>query len=184
VSALPDILHLAKSFQVLCIQESLLLPLTNFNVPGFFCIRSDISSPGARGLCLLIRQDYRFSLVDLNHLSHPSVELQAIFLHCSLDSPVLIVNLYRHPNSKTPFTFFSNLFSAASAHKYSLILGDFNAHHQVWSDDKIDEQGDAIVRACDAHNLIIQNDGLLTFIFSSGRARTTIDLSLLATLDY
>jgi len=40
-------------------------------------------------------------LIDLNNLSHPSVELQGIFPYCSLDSSVLIVNLYRHPNSKT-----------------------------------------------------------------------------------
>jgi len=131
-----------------------------------------------RGLCLLIRKDYRFSLVDLNHLSHPSVEFQAVSLHCSLDSPVLIINLYRHSNSRTPFIFYSNLFAAVSTYKYSLIIGDFNAHHQVWGDARIDGQGEAIVRACDAHNLIILNDGLPTFISSSGHASTTIDLSI------
>jgi len=131
-----------------------------------------------RGLCLLTRKDYRFSLVDLNHLSHPSVEFQAISLYCSLDSLVLIINLYRHPNSRTPSIFYSNLFTATSAYKYSLIIGDFNAHHQVWGDTRVDRQRDAIVRACDSHNLIILNDGLPTFISSSGHTSTTIDLSI------
>jgi len=31
----------------------------------------------------------------------------------------LIVNLYCHPNSKTSFSFYSNLYAAASAYKYS-----------------------------------------------------------------
>jgi len=104
--------------------------------------------------------------------------MQAIFLHCSLDSPILIINLYRHPNSKTPFVFYSNLLAEASSHKYSLIIGDFNAHHQAWGDSRVDGQGDAIVRACDTHNMIILNDGLPTFISSSGQASSTIDLSI------
>jgi len=116
--------------------------------------------------------------VDLAHLSHPSVEMQAISLHCSLDSPILIINLYRHPNFKTPHVFYSNLFAAASSYKYSLIIGDFNAHHQAWGDTRVDGQGDAIVRACDAHGMIILNDGLPTFISSSGHATSTIDLTI------
>jgi len=137
-----------------------------------------------RGLCLLTRKDYRFSLVDLNHLSHPSVEFQAISLYCSLDSLVLIINLYRHPNSRTPSIFYSNLFTATSAYKYSLIIGDFNAHHQVWGDTRVDRQRDAIVRACDSHNLIILNDGLLS---SPPRAILVLLLTcllLLVTLDW
>jgi len=131
-----------------------------------------------RGLCLLIRKDFRFSTVDLSHLSHLSVEFQAIFLHCSLDSPVLILNFYRHPNSKTPSIFYNNLFSAISAYKYLLILGDFNAHHQAWGDSRVNGQGDVIVRTCEAHDLIILNDGLCTFISSTGHASSTIDLSI------
>jgi len=175
-SSLPDILHLARSYQVIYIQESFLLPSTNFNVPSFTCIRSD-TSPGTRGLCTLIRTDYRFSLVGLNHLSHSSVEAQALLLYCSLDFPVLIINLYR-PNSKTPSIFYSNLFAAVSASKYALIIGDFNAHHQVWGDIRVGGQRDAIVSACEAHNIIVLNDGLPTFISSSDQASSTIDLSI------
>jgi len=161
----------------MCLQESLLLPTTNLNVPGFHSIRSDIISPGVRDLCLLVRKDFRFSLIDLNNLFHPSVELQAILLYCSLDSPVLIINLYRRPKFKTlHFYFYSNLF-AATAYKYSLILGNFNAHHHVWGDTRVDGQGDAIVRASDAHNLIVLNNGSPTFISFSGYASSTMEFA-------
>jgi len=178
MTSFSDILYLARNFQVICIQESLLLPSTNFNVPGFSSMRSDIISPGTRGICLLIRRDFRFSTVDLSHLSHPSVEFQAVLLHCSLDSPVLILNLYRHPNSKTSSTFYNNLFSALSAYKYLLILGDFNAHHHAWGDPRVDQQGDVILRTCENYNFIILNDGLRTFISSTGQVSSTIDLSI------
>jgi len=145
-SSLPDLIYLANSYQILCVQESLLLPTSRFHFPGFDCIRSDITSPGSRGLCLLIRRDFRYSIVDLN-LAHSSVEFQAILVHCSLDSPILVINLYRHSNIKTPFLFFSNLFAAISTYKYFLVLGDFNAHHHAWGDARIDGQGDAVLRA-------------------------------------
>jgi len=70
---------------------------------GFECIRSDIASPSARGLCLLVRKDFRFSIIDLNSLAHSSIEFQAVLIQCSLDLPILIINLYRH--TKTPFLF-------------------------------------------------------------------------------
>jgi len=178
LSSLPDIQYLANNYQIICIQESLLLPSSNFNVLGFHCLRSDVSRPGTRGLCILIRKDFRFSLLNLSNLSHPSTETLAVLIHCSLESPLLIINFYRHPNSKTPSSFFSYLFSAISSYKYSLIVGDFNAHHHAWGDPRTDGQGDAILRACDAHNLIIMNDGAPTFLSSSGNSTSTIDLSI------
>jgi len=136
------------------------------------------SIPLGREVCTAIRTDYRFSLADLSHLFHPSLEMQAILLYCSLDSPVLIVNLYRHPNSKTPSSFYNNLFAVISTYKYSLIVGDFNAHHHAWGDLRVDRQGDVIMRACDTPSLIILNDGSPTFISSSGHASSNIDLSI------
>jgi len=113
----------------------------------------------------------------LNSLAHSSIEFQAILLYCSLDSPILVINLYRHPNIKTSSLFYSNLFAAASAHKFSLILGNFNTHHHAWGDARIDGQGDAILRTTDLHNMVITNDGRHTFISSSGHA-SSIDLSI------
>jgi len=52
----------------------------------------------------------------------------------------------------------------ATTYKYSFILGDFNAHHHVWGDVNVDGQEDSIVRASDAYNFIIMNDGSPTFL--------------------
>jgi len=159
LSSLSDIQFLFNSYQIICIQESLLLRSYNFNVSGFHCLRSDVSRPGIRNLCTFIRKDFRFSLLDLSNFSYPSIEILAVLLHCSLDSPLLIINLYRHSNSKTPFFFY--LFAAITnaSYKYSLLVADFNAHNHGWGDPKIDSQGNTVLRACDAYNLIILNDG-------------------------
>jgi len=45
-------------------------------------------------------------------------------------------------------------------------------------DLRVDCQGDVIMRACNAHSLIVLNDGSPTFISSSGHASSNIDLSI------
>jgi len=125
---------------------------------------------------MFIRNNYHSS-IDCQHFSHSSIEM-GIQLHCSLDFPIILFNKYRHPNTNTPFSFFSALFSAAAAYKYSLILGDLNAHHQAWGNPRIDGQGEVILRASDANNLLFLNDGSNTLISSSGSSSSIIDLSI------
>jgi len=89
-------------------------------------------------------------------LFHSSVEIFGIQLHCSLDEPLHIFNVYRHPNSNTPFSFYSNLFAFASTNKYVLFVGDFNAHHSDWEDHRIDLQGEHISRTYETHHLVME----------------------------
>jgi len=77
------------------------------------------------GLCLFVRKDFNFSIIDVSRLAHHSAEILGIRVQCSLDSPVVLLNMYRHPNSSTPFSFFRSLFSFISTHKYAILLGDY-----------------------------------------------------------
>jgi len=97
------------------------------SISGFNPVRSDIN-PNLRGLCSFVRKDFNFSVIDVSGISHHSVEIQGILVQCSLDSPVVLLNVYRHLNSFTPFSFFRSLSSFISTKKYA-ILGDLNAHH-------------------------------------------------------
>jgi len=125
---------------------------------------------------MFIRNDFHFSIIDCQHFSHSSIEIIGIRLHCSLDSSIALFNNYRHLNTNITFSFFSALFSAAVAYKYS--LGDLNAHHQAWGDPRINGQGEIILRASDANNLLFLNDGSYTFMSSSGTSSSVIDLSI------
>jgi len=99
-------------------------------------------------------------------------------VHCSLDSPILFFNIYRHPNTNTLSHVYNSLFDKALSARYSLIVGDFNAYHQAWRDARNDKQGEYIFRSADDHQLIILNDGAATFLSSSGPSSSTIDLSI------
>jgi len=125
---------------------------------------------------LFVRNDYNFFVVDSIGLSHSSVEILGIFLSCSLDSPVVILNVYRHPNSQTPFSFFLNLFSFFSSYKYAVMVGDFNAHHSAWNSNKQDRSSEYIFRNFESTNLIILNRSC-TYISPPGSSNSIIDLS-------
>jgi len=68
----------------------------------------------------------------------------------------------------------------ASTFKYVMLLGDFNAHHHAWRDVRIDHQEDLILQVCDNYQIILLNDGALTFVSSAGTATSSIDLTIVS----
>jgi len=65
-----------------------------------------------------------------------------------------------------------------STQKYVLFVGDFNAHHSDWEDQRTDLQGEYISRACEDYYLVIMNDGSPTFIYAPNVSSSTIDLTI------
>jgi len=175
---LVDLQRLASEYHVICLQESLLSPTSYLFIPSFKLVRLDITRPGLRGLCTLIRNDYSFSVVDFQSISHPSVEILGVSLSCSLDSPVVIFNIYRHPNLQTPFSFYRRFFSFFLSIKYVLLLGDFNAHYPAWDNGKQNRSDELLYRSYESTNLVLLNDGSCTHISPPGLSNSTIDLSL------
>jgi len=141
------------------------------SISGFNLVRADIIGPNLRGLCLFVRKDFNFSIIDVSRLAHHSVEILGILVHCSLDSPVVLLNVYRHPNSPTPFSFFHSLFSFISTHKYAILLGDFNAHHPAWDDGRQNRSGEYIFRNLEAFGVVNLNDSTNTYIPPPPRER-------------
>jgi len=132
------------------------------------------------GLCLFVRKDFNFSIIDVSRLAHHSAEILGIRVQCSLDSPVVLLNMYRHPNSSTPFSFFRSLFSFISTHKYAILLGDFNSHHSTWDDGRQNRSGEYIFRNLETFNVVILNDGTNTYISPPGASSSTIDLTFVS----
>jgi len=175
---LVDLQRLASEYHVIFLQESLLSPTSHLSIAGFKLIRLDITRPGLRGLCTLIRNDYSFSIVDLRGIYHPSVEILGMFLSCSLDFLLVIFNIYRHPNLQTPFSFYRRLFSYILSFKHVLLLGDFNAHHPAWDNGKQDRSGKFLYRNYESYNFVLLNDGSCTHVSPPGLSNSTIDLAL------
>jgi len=124
---LPLLQTLLHNIDILCAQESLLWTRNNFWINGFNLVRKDISSSNERGICILIRNNIFFSILDLSSFSYPSSKSKAY--HCLL-TMILYINIYRHPNQYTSFSFYKNLlFFLRANFSNFIIVGDLNAHH-------------------------------------------------------
>jgi len=111
---LPEIQGIANNVQVLCLQETLITSSCQFKVNGFKQVNFYSISANIRGLCTLIRDDYNYTNLDCSAFSHPSAEILGTRID-SLDEPVYIFNIYRHPNRNTPSSFYNNLFAFLNA---------------------------------------------------------------------
>lgn len=127
-SKLASLQFIAQDYDLICVQEFLLHDTKRFYLKDFHVIRKDITGPGLRGICSLIRTNIPYSSVDLDDISHPSMEVLGISVHIN-DTPCLIINIYRHPGLSTPYTVFEKLLSYQNKFPHILLLGDFNAHH-------------------------------------------------------
>ncbi|KAJ8931004.1 hypothetical protein NQ314_016139 [Rhamnusium bicolor] len=59
-----------------------------------------------------------------------------------------------------------------------IVMGDFNAHHQIWGCEINDSYGNQLLDAIDSQNLILINDGSPTRISRPHERKSAIDLTL------
>ena len=109
---------------------------------GYNIFRKDRSSHGG-GLATFIRHGIEFS--EVTYAVDNLTESQFFVL-----SGLQIGNIYVPPNSGEKFAFLEK-FQAKS-----LIMGDFNAHHQTWS-STTNRLGDFLGKAVDDNNMVLLN---------------------------
>lgn len=172
---LSQLQHLSKQFDILCIQDTLLFSNTTFRLPFFQAVRKDADGPGQRGICILLRNNIIFNYFDLTNLSHPSVEIQGISLNM-LEDKLVIINIYRHPNKPTPLEWYRRVSQTLSVFKYTLVVGNFNAHNTLWGCPRTDGPGKALQGAVNNSNACVMNDGNPTFLTPPGSNRSVINI--------
>lgn len=97
-------------------------------------------------------------------------------------SNLFVLNIYCRPSTKKP-EIQSTIQDALSlaGQRPLLILGDFNAPHQLWGYKFNTKKGRSVVSAIEQHNLTLLNDPLTTTRTGTSTSRDTCpDLSLLA----
>lgn len=174
------ILYLANfiaEFDIVCIQETIMDCRSSFGVPGYACLRRDVASQSQRGICILIRREIEFRMIDLSHITHDSIEIQGICVRFN-NNYLNIVNLYRHSGSYTPVEVFRNIFESFGRDDNVLILGDFNSHHVAWGCETTDRVGRALISVIDDLNLVVLNDRFPTLVQPPGHNQSVIDLAL------
>ncbi|XP_011685485.1 PREDICTED: uncharacterized protein LOC105448537 [Wasmannia auropunctata] len=157
--------------------ESLLNPSSKFCLKNFRIIRKDRSAIGECGICTLVGCDICFEHVDVSSTLHDSIEVQGIKVK---NASLVIINVYRHPNKRTPTTVLTALFELANTYNNILFVDDFNAHHSSWGCGKTDAVGRNLADVLDSLNMVITNNRSPTLLTPPGFAVSIIDLAIVS----
>lgn len=87
-----------------------------------------------------------------------------------------IVNVYRHPGEATQRKVLIKLFDIVASFEHALIVGNLNAHHYTWNEDKTARAGEMLSRCLEERDYSVLNDGQRTFITPPNTFQSVIDL--------
>ena len=156
---------------VFCFQETFLKPddnisLKDFNIYNY--VHTDCLRPSG-GASVFVKSSFPQRKIDLQ------TELQATAVSVTLDKEITICSVYIPPS-----------FSLNSQHLDSLlqqlpspyiILGDFNGHNILWGGKNNDSRGELIENFLTKNDICIMNDKSYTYLSTSAKSFSSIDLS-------
>ena len=128
------------------------------------------------GLCILVRSNLISTQKILNPINNSKLEVQAITIEL-VSLKLDILNLY-NPNQNVKKDTFKHYFGQLSSN--FIIVGDFNAHHSLWSNSNSQNNSSGKVLTeilLENHNLCLATpNGLPTYMHASTGATSTLDL--------
>ena len=159
-----EITHFLSSNRILiaAIQETLLHANSSLSVHSEYVIlrkdrpaATDDSHPGG-GLAFLIHKSVHYCVLDV--VADGTAEIQAISVP-SGSTNIEIFNIYVPPHSSCPSGYRFDIGPLLSG-EHRVILGDFNAHHELWhSDLNNNARGITIAESLDASEFCSLNEG-------------------------
>ena len=146
----------------------------NFNIAGYSLYTNNVNSFHRKGGVALYISD------SLIHRAVPiDTEINAVAAEVIINNkPILIASVYIPPDrhsfhSENLRTLINKLLRRGPL----LLMGDLNAHHQLWGCENNSARGSEVDAIFNDFELICLNDGNHTFLSSSNGTRSAIDLA-------
>ena len=118
-----------------------------------------------------------------NSIPHTSVnldtDLQAVAVRLSLHKTFTICTIYIPPRFNLAQKHIDNLVNQLPAP--FLLVGDFNAHNELWGYSSLDNSGYEVEKVLDSPDICLLNDFSATYLHPASGSMTAIDLSLCST---
>ena len=163
-----------KEASVACLQETKLreggsCSLNGFDVYTKYAVTTDGNPTG--GAAVLVKRGTPHQLLSL------STPLQAVAVQVTLHRLLTVCSIYLPPGrSWDELHLLENLLQQLPSP--ALLLGDFNAHSDLWG-NRDSRSSDAVIEFfIDKNDLIFLNDGSFTYLHPGNGSYSAIDLSL------
>ena len=162
--------NLNRTPDVIALQETHLIQRYTPRIKNYVLIRKDRDVRGG-GICFFVKNNLPFNEVELENLGE--IEAQCISVQ-----GVIITNVYIPPNHSIPKRYLERIFTRRN--RRSVFVGDFNAHHSLWSDAVANTNGKYLYDILDAENLAIVNTTDPTRIDISRIKYSLLDLTIVS----
>ncbi|ESN97338.1 hypothetical protein HELRODRAFT_178124 [Helobdella robusta] len=159
---------ISNNIQIAAIQETKLSsPLKNIEFSNYTVYRRDRSGKKGGGLLMLIINSIQYDKKPLPSPNNDVIEQQGITIKVN-NTMINIINIYIPPQSKCP-----KMFKASLSHLLSIpnliLLGDFNAHHQLWHSSLQNDRGNKLASEIDCSSCATLNMNSSTYLHTNGK---------------
>ena len=160
--------------KIICLQETLMKQTDNLTFKNYEVYNKTNLSQGDHrpigGTAILIKKTTPHEKLHLN------TELQAIAVRATLHQTISICSIYIPPKYKLKKIEIEKIIEQLPTP--FLILGDFNAHSNLWGNEKNNNNGKIIESILDTTDICILNNGKHTYLHPSTGTTSAIDLTL------
>jgi hypothetical protein len=170
-----ELKHLCHDLKpsVMCLQEIKLAASAKSNIKGYSSYH--VSSLSVDGMPI-----GGSSILVENNLSHQRItlqtELQAVAVRVSLAQTITLCSIYIPPRLPFEQQDLDRLISQLP-HPF-ILLGDFNAHSDLWGDQRLDRAGSILENILNSSDICLLNNGSPTYLHPGNGALTSIDLTM------
>lgn len=170
-----ELRHIIFEFSpyIICLQETLLKEKQNHSLNGYNVYRTDgVSDRRARGgVATYICHDFNSEEITLNN-----TDIEVVLVKIFYPIELYICNMYLPPNLRVTSSDINNIIRQIPGN--FLLVGDFNAHSQVWNCKHLDVRGQIIENIITSNDLNIINNQQPTHFNISNGTTSIIDLAI------
>jgi len=158
-----------NNIDIISLNETWLKEKDAFNLNNFNCFRKDRSANKGGGVAILCHSSLKTKKLFIPH-QFQEVECVAVEISTN-ETQVQIFSIYNPPNKNMNLEFMKWL---CESHKNFILVGDLNACHYLWHDNRINQRGLDLIELIDKFNLKVVNSKKSTYIPSHGILDLTI----------
>lgn len=159
---------------IICLQETMCKTEEQSKISGYNTIhkKRNYGTRAAGGVIVGINKNLHFQQIDIT----TSDDIEAIAIQVKSPININIINTYIPPDKKIEKAHIQDLL--VQVPEPYILMGDFNAHNQIWGSDKTSQRGKIIEEIMEENNLTIINDEEITYISNSSGCKSILDLVL------